>query len=235
MLNQYSAQQLGQLPMIDTYEMFHKEFVKLPQMFQDHRKYFVENFRGFGEDAFHAMWFWLFERYKPKNILEIGIYRGQTLSLFQLLANHFSYQADIWGISPLLPGNDSVSTYPNIDYNQDINTNFSHFGLANPQILKSSSLEKPARQLIKSRKWDLIYIDGNHDLPFVIADYVNCADALSESGILVMDDSSLNRDFHRAGAFRGHPAPSMVVDQLAKKELEWLFAVGHNNVMAHTP
>ena len=235
MLAQYSPQQLRQLPMLDTYELFYQEFLQMPGVFKTHRQYFTENYRGFGEDAFHAMWYWLFERYRPTNILEIGIYRGQTLSLFQLLANHFSYQADIWGISPLVQGNDSVSSYPSIDYLQDINTNFAHFGLNNPQILRASSIEKPARQLIKSRKWDLIYIDGNHDLPFVIADYVNCADALSETGILVMDDSSLNRNFKRPGSFAGHPAPSMVMDQLAVRELEWLFAVGHNNILVNKP
>ncbi|MCZ2340159.1 MAG: hypothetical protein LC127_18615, partial [Chitinophagales bacterium] len=45
----------------------------LPKILLKHRKYFSQNNRGFGEDAFHAMWWLLFREYKPVNCLEIGV------------------------------------------------------------------------------------------------------------------------------------------------------------------
>jgi hypothetical protein len=40
------------------------------------RHYFNQCRRGFGEDAFHAMWFLLFRQFRPVSFLEIGVYRG---------------------------------------------------------------------------------------------------------------------------------------------------------------
>src|SRR5213594_2352008 len=47
----------------------------LTEAIREHRRYFAQKGRGFGEDAFHAMWFLLFEQLKPKRALEIGVYR----------------------------------------------------------------------------------------------------------------------------------------------------------------
>lgn len=217
--------------MNDVYEIFLNTYRQLPKKFIEHREYFAAG-RGFGEDAFHAMWYYIFETFKPKAVLEIGVFRGQTISLFELLAKHFDYEAEVWGLSPLAAVNDSVSAFPtDIDYESDIRENFSYFNLAEPKLFKASSIEKNARRFIKSRKWDLIYIDGNHDMPYVLSDYMNCADALTEDGILVVDDSSLYRNFERYGSFKGHIAPSEVVDKIAVHEFELILSVGHNNVM----
>ena len=228
----HTAEELKSLPMNDVYEIFLNSFSEMPGELIKHREYFSSQGRGFGEDAFHAMWYYLFEQYKPKNILEIGVFRGQTISLFELLSRHFDYKAEVWGISPLGAVNDSVSQFPtNIEYETDIKLNYAFFNLGEPNLLKASSIEKKARQFIKSRKWDLIYIDGNHDMPYVISDYMNCADALSETGLLVVDDSSLNRNFNRNGSFKGHVAPSEIVDKIAVHEFDLILSVGHNNVM----
>jgi predicted O-methyltransferase YrrM len=215
----------------DVYEIFLNSYKEMPEEFRKHREYFSQG-RGFGEDAFHAMWYYLFEEHKPKNVLEIGVFRGQTLSLFELLGKHFDYKVNAWGISPLAAVNDSVSQFPtNVNYEEDIKTNFSFFGLSEPKLFKASSIEKKAREFIKSRKWDLIYIDGNHDLPFVLSDYMNCAEALTDGGLLVIDDSSLNRNFSRQGSFKGHVAPSEIVDKIAVHEFDLILTVGHNNVL----
>ena len=67
----------------------------LPQLFNEHRAYFAKAGRGFGEDVFHAMWFLLFEHFRPANALEIGVYRGQTITLMKLLSRHFNFQCEI--------------------------------------------------------------------------------------------------------------------------------------------
>ena len=94
-----------------------------------HRYYFKKNKRGFGEDAFHGMWDYLFSVYKPKNILEIGVYRGQSISLFELISKNLKLKAEVWGITPLSNDGDSVSEYLDIDYLEDIKKNYQYFDL----------------------------------------------------------------------------------------------------------
>ena len=70
------------------YEFFLFYFYKESKsIVRRHRLYFSKNKRGYGEDAFSGMWDFIFKTYQPINILEIGVYRGQTLSLFHILSN----------------------------------------------------------------------------------------------------------------------------------------------------
>lgn len=212
------------------YQIFKGTFKNLPEEIQKHRKYFLD--KGFGEDAFHAMWYYLFDTYRPKNVLEIGVFRGQTISLFNLLGKTFNYSPYVLGISPLTDANDSVSTYDKLDYAKDIATHYEYFNLGTPNLLKEYSEKKIARETIKSKKWDLIYIDGNHDWPNVLVDYCNCAEALSDAGIIVFDDSSLHENYDPPpNAFKGHPGPSYVLEAYAKQEMDLFLTVGHNNCL----
>ena len=47
-----------------------------------------------------------------------------------------------------------------------------------------------------------------------------------------MDDSSLYFDFQQKkyGGFTGHPGPSKVAKDIAMKKMNFLGAVGHNNI-----
>ena len=49
-------------------------------------------------------WFWhqLLEEVRPSRMLEIGVYRGQTMSLWQLLAMELGFETEITGVSPLV-------------------------------------------------------------------------------------------------------------------------------------
>jgi hypothetical protein len=228
----FTDEELKNLNINVSYKVFENSYKVLPEKIIEHREYFKSNGRGFGEDPFHAMWYYLFQQYQPKNVLEIGVFRGQTLSLFNLLSKFFDYECSVTGISPLEAVNDSVSSFPtDVNYEEDIIKNFNHFNLGDPNLVRSSSIERKARQVIKSKKWDLIYIDGNHDMPYVISDYMNCVDALSDNGIMVIDDSSLYRGLEIQGAFKGHVAPSQVLDAIAVNELQHILTVGHNNVL----
>src|SRR5437588_660872 len=66
--------------------MHHYFWHRAPAFVREHRSYFKADQRGFGEDAFHSMWWLLFLQEKPARMLEIGIYRGQTVSLWALIA-----------------------------------------------------------------------------------------------------------------------------------------------------
>lgn len=203
-----------------------------PTSIKEHRTYFKEESRGFGEDVFHAMWYLLLREFRPTQCLEIGIYRGQVVSLWALISQILEFPSHIHGISPFTPAGDNVSTYlANIDYQTDTIKNHETFSLPPPTLLKALSTDEDALALINSRKWDLIYIDGNHDYEIALSDYEVCKKNLAAGGLLVMDDASLYSDYHPPlFSFAGHPGPSRIVKELAVHELKFLGAVGHNNV-----
>ena len=72
-----------------------------------HRAYFRDTSRAFGEDAFHAMWFKLFQEFRPMSAVEIGVYRGQTLTLWLLIARYLGIATDVWVVTPLSSLGDS--------------------------------------------------------------------------------------------------------------------------------
>ena len=204
----------------------------LPEEFRAHRDYFTKNGRGFGEDAFHAMWFLLFREFRPKSFLEIGVFRGQSLSLATLCARHFKLECLVQGVSPFSSAGDSVSKYAkHVDYLSDTLANFSFFQLAPPSLLKAYSTDAEARQLIASRNWDFIYIDGNHDYSVARADWDLCSRHISPGGIIVLDDSGLDTAFRPpAFATAGHPGPSQLATEINRETFTEILQVGHNRV-----
>lgn len=196
---------------------------------KSHKKYFSRGQRGFGERPFHAAWNDIFKEFKPRYVMEIGVYRGQIISLWKLIADKNSFPIEVYGITPLENMNDSVSTYIDIDYEQDIKENFNKFNLSQPNILRARSTDMEAKTLIASRKWDLIYIDGNHDYDIVLQDYRLAHANLKKHGILCFDDSSLFMKFEINGVFKGHEGPSRIVSEFAQKEMQHLMTIGHNN------
>ena len=117
LLKRISLKELIKIDKIDVYSYLFLYFHKyLPKELKRHRGYFFSEFRGFGEDAFHSLWYLLFNEYKPENVLEIGIYRGQTLSLFHILSKNLNMSNYVAGISPLDSSGDDFSEYLEIDY-----------------------------------------------------------------------------------------------------------------------
>jgi hypothetical protein len=213
----------------DLYRSYDHAFRDIcPQWLRDHRKFF-EAGRGYGESAFHAAWLDVLGRDKPKNLLEIGVYRGQSISLWQLIANKLGLEMFIVGITPLTNIGDSVSNYVDLDYKCDIQSNFREFNLGNPRLVNSLSTEKIALDFIASIVWDLIYIDGSHDYEVVEQDYLNSIKNLRQGGLLCMDDSSLYLGAFLDGVFKGHDGPSRVVRDFAIPQMNYEFTVGHLN------
>jgi hypothetical protein len=214
----------------DLYEFYNFKFIWLaPQWLKKHRRYFSSKQRGFGEKPFHSAWQEVFLKFEPKKVLEIGVYRGQVISLWQLIAQRTAMDIEVYGISPLQETGDSVSKYVKIDYESDIENNFNQFNLVAPNLIKALSTDFTAREFIESKEWDLIYIDGSHDFDVVLQDFKLALANLKNHGVLCFDDSSLYLDFEIKGIFKGHPGPSRVVRDFAMKEMKHLMTVGHNN------
>lgn len=204
----------------------------LPAELKAHRAFFTQDSRGFGEDAFHVMWWRLVRKFEPNTFLEIGVYRGQVLSLISLIAKLEGIECHVTGISPFSPAGDSVSIYrSNLDYLEDTLANFRKFELPLPELIKAYSTDASALDVIASRKWDMIYIDGNHDYDIVLKDWHACSKAVESGGIIVLDDSGLSTNY-RPPCFStaGHPGPSQLASEIDRSEFEEIFQVGHNRV-----
>ena len=204
----------------------------LPSELRDHRSYFRTSGRGYGEDVFHLMWWMIHLEFKPQKILEIGVFRGQTLSLSSLIQRKLGVSGHVVGISPFCSAGDGVSVYAeNIDYYQDTLKNFKHFNLGPPDLLKAYSTDPIAKIKIHSAKWDLIYIDGSHDYSVVAADWDSCSNALRIGGVLVLDDAGLHTNYKPASySTAGHPGPSRVASEVTDTRFKRILQVGHNIV-----
>ena len=215
------------------HQYFHHYFWNLaPDWLKNHREYFSKEKRAFGEDAFHAMWYLIFKELKPQKVLEIGVYRGSTLSLFSLLSQQFQTQTEVHGISPFTSAGDAVSKYlDNINYYDDVKKNFDYFNLPYPFLHKGFSTDKEMVNFIKSNMWDLIFIDGNHDYEIAKADFDVCSMSIRKGGLIVLDDSSLYTSFKPPFySNAGHPGPSRVASEINPDLFVEILSVGHNRV-----
>lgn len=222
---------------LDRYKYFLWKYnYVLPAAFKDHRKFFVESQRGFGEDSFHAMWDLIIREFQPSTMLEIGVYRGQTLSLWSLIAHEYGMSIETWGVSPLTAAGDEVSKYIDVDYKLDIEKSFSLFELDKPNLFKGLSQDKSAVEFISSKTWDVIYVDGSHDYQDVVLDIELAKMVLSPGGILVLDDASKYVNYTPLSfAFEGHPGPSKAAQEITQSE-DWKFigSCGHNRIFIST-
>lgn len=218
---------------LDCYRYFHQH---LPAELKEHRAYFLQDRRGYNEDAMHVMWFMLFQEFKPKAFLEIGVFRGQTINLAALLSRRNHVPCFVQGISPFSPAGDRVSRYrTDVDYLPDTLAHFKHFGLPAPTLLKAYSTDPEAEAVIRSRLWDVIYIDGNHDYEVARRDWIICSQNVPSGGIVVLDDSNLGTDYRPPlFATAGHPGPSQVVREIDAKQFREILRVGHNRVFQKT-
>lgn len=215
------------------YKYFEWVFLFLtPKRVQNHRLFFSKSARGFGEDAMHGMWWLLFKEFQPGRVLEIGVYRGQTISLWSMLAQIKKYSIEIWGVSPLSDAGDEVSKYPSINYEEDINSNHLQFSLPKPNLIKGFSTEPEVIKFVSENSWDIAYLDGSHDVNVVRKDVQSVATSLKIGGLLILDDASLYSMYTPPKhAFAGHPGPSTVAIELLESEnFEEIGSCGHNRI-----
>jgi hypothetical protein len=214
---------------LDCFRYFHDG---LPEEVRVHREWFASARRGFGEDAFHTMWALLFGRWRIVDYVEIGVYRGQTLSLAALLQRRAGIKGNVTGISPFEAVGDSLSRYPQgIDYQTDTLANFAHFQLPPPRLIKAYSTDPEAVEVIRKGPWDCVYIDGNHDYEIVQADWKASSEGVRPGGLIVLDDAALGTDFEPPPfATKGHPGPSRLADEIDQGRFPEILRVGHDRV-----
>jgi len=201
-----------------------------------HRTFVEQKGYGFGERAFHWAWKLLVDEMPDGfRFLEIGVFKGQVISLIRLLADMQEKHAIINGVTPLSTTSGpqgKFSKFPESDYAQDIANLHHAFGLAQPQILNRDSTDGISHWLVgKIPKFDIVYIDGCHEFDSVLSDIKFYSERVKPGGYLVMDDSANNLK-EPWGFFQGIVDVSTAVMLTLDTDPQWkhLIAVMHLRV-----
>lgn len=240
-------------------DAIHAQFtqhVNSVEWLKTHRDWIEANRLGFGDRAFHYLWYLLVRRVAADclnpHLLEIGVYKGQVISLWSLIAKQCELSLKVTAISPL-QGNPPPQSrfqllwrqltsvkfhndqrvgnlYEEMDYQRTIEDLFRHFGLdfAAVNLIRGFSQEAQVIEKARTRRYAIVYIDGDHSYDGVRRDIYNFAGLVIDNGYLVMDDAS----YYLPGStfWKGHETVSRACDLIPSLGFVNILNVGHNRI-----
>lgn len=125
-----------------------------------------------------------------KNILEIGTYNGQfTNFLSQIYPNAKISTIDLDENDPEFK--DQYNRQNKNMLNKFLNQRKIYLDKKNIIFIKDNSLN--IKNYFNSKKFDLIWIDGDHSNPVVTIDIINSLDLINDKGIILNDDVTINK------------------------------------------
>lgn len=213
------------------HKMIHETFIENvnnDELLNRHRTWVETNIWGFGERSFH--WFWLLlinEMPNEFSFLEVGLYRGQSISLVALISMYQAKIAHVYGVSPL---DNSDGNYDS-DYRSDIKKIHDAFELPNTYtIYHGSSTDKSIiEQAQSTTQYDIVYIDGCHLYEYVVSDLKHYPEIVKVGGYLVIDDACTDMSMPW-GFFQGILPVTTAVLQWENESFEFQFNVVHLRV-----
>lgn len=223
---------------IDTPEYhkhIHKSFIENvnnDKKLKAHRDFVETHSFGFGERSFHWLHKLLVDEMPAEfSFLEVGIFRGQTLSLSRLLADIAGKVVDRYGVSPM----DSSDGHWESNYFEDVSIIHKAFDLEEDYIIyHGSSMEEGiVYKASSTAPYDIVYVDGCHEYDYVVSDLYNYAPMVKKGGYLLIDDAC--NDFSMPwGFFQGINDVTNAVLEWEKtdlgKQFEFVFSVVHNRL-----
>jgi hypothetical protein len=220
----------------DIYQGLLNEYFHDPVLV-NHRTHIENNNLGYGEKPFHIVWRELVKSQKSKfKFLEIGVYKGQVMSLIKYLSNLSYKDCEVYGVTPLSNVGDKYSKrYDDVDYSNIIKSLFNHFNLdfdLNINIINGNSTDENIKTKIKSLGlFDIVYIDGCHDYECVVSDINLMKEITKIDSYIVFDDASCYKDIKRDG-FKGHTDVCDAIKNYIESDnsFEEIICVGHNRV-----
>lgn len=221
-----------------------------------HRRHVERNRLGFGDTAFHAMWNLLLreasQHFGNVQALEIGVYKGQIISLWNLIAAAERLNVAVSAITPL-QGNAAPSSaiwrrlrrlfdrrfreqllngnfYPECDYDAEVRGLFRSFELDfdRVRLYRGYSNDAGILQSQADQRYHLIYVDGDHTYEGALADFRNFAPKVAPGGWLIADDAGC--DLPGTVFWKGHDAVTRAAAVLLELGFRNVFNVGHNRV-----
>lgn len=198
-----------------------------------HRDWVQSHIFGFGERSFH----WLHKIVvdeMPEQFLfhEIGGFRMQVVSLYQLLADRTKRIVDRTVTSPMSTLNVGGDPFWESDYFADSDTMHDAFNLSKGYVLIHGNSTTLGSIMAAPKRVNVLYIDGGHDYETVYSDMNNHAPNVIEGGYLICDDCSNGLNMW-PGCFPGIMTVSQAVDRYMHEHAsEWdhIGAVMHNRV-----
>lgn len=178
---------------------------------------------GFGERSFYWMWKLIVDELPDHfSLLEIGVFRGQTLALVQMLAQLAGKTCSVYGVTPL----DTTDGHWESDYKSDIHFLHNYFALNQPTIIEGLSTEPEIIEAVKVLKsFDVVYIDGGHTYDVAKSDIIEYAPLAKQ--YLVIDDCCNDLDI----PFGMFPGIQSVTDAVRDTiETPHSYNVVHNKV-----
>ena len=92
--------------------------------------YFSVKDIAYGELAFRYMWLLILNQVKQNsNLLEIGVYKGSTLSLMRIISDFLNKSFNVYGLTPLNSTGDKFSNYFDHNYLYEIKRVHSFFNI----------------------------------------------------------------------------------------------------------
>lgn len=221
-----------------------------------HRRHVETAKLGFGDPAFHALWRLLLHeacrRFGKPRALEIGIYKGQVISLWALLAAREGFALDVAALGPLAGQPPPPRTlfnrllnrvhpqrrerarnadyYAEEDYEGIVRTHFAHHDLDFNQVRLFRGYSTDAAQLARlcDETFHLVYVDGDHTFAGAQHDFRTFAPKVVTGGWIIADDAGA--DLPGTAFWKGHPSVSRAARELPHLGFRNVFNIGHNCV-----
>jgi hypothetical protein len=241
----------------DIFRLF-GELTRQTDWLSSHRDWVEANNWGFGDRPFHHMWRLILqhlaERGGPVACLEIGVFKGQVVSLWSLIGDRCRIPLRITAVSPFAgssapaPRNRLIQNllaavsrryrdewtagnlYERRDYLADCKRIFDQFGLdfSEVEVVRGFSTDQAVLDSLAGRVFDLVYIDGDHSEEVATHDVKSFAPKVVPGGFIVMDDASLTLDIDLH--YRGRPGATKAAELLPSMGFVNVLNVGHNRV-----
>lgn len=214
----------------DYHQTIHESFTDIlnitPEL-KAHRDFVQNNIYGFGERSFWWLWKLLCDELAvDSKLLEVGCFKGATLSVWKLLLP----DSKVFGVTPL----DSTGIDWEGDYAKFIADIHEKFGQQQPTIIKGLSEAPESIQAAKEQApYDVTYIDGGHERHHIDNDLLHYAPMVKPGGYLVIDDAAcwMNMPF---GYFQGIlPVSEGLVDYMKEHGSEWEFITNCVHLMVY--
>jgi len=222
-----------------------------------HRDWVEKHEFGYGQRAFHYLWYLLLAalgaRFRPVDMLEIGVYKGQIISLAALAARELGFEVDITALSPFSGNHARLpvwrtaaqflvrpafrrayllgNLHPISDYLADNRRMFDAFGLDFDRVhtVRGLSTSPAIAARLSGERFAIVFIDGDHSYEAARFDIENYAPLVRPGGFMIVDDGATF--LPGRGYFKGMKSVSRAC-HLLEQSPHWqnVLNVGHDRV-----
>lgn len=221
-----------------------------------HRAHVEMNQLGFGDPAFHALWDALLteaaNKFNQVRALEIGVFKGQVISLWALLAKKRQLDVEVHALTPLA-GNPAPplgwlhrvryrldagyrenfrtgNHYADDDYETAVREHFRHHDLdfEKVRLHRGFSTDPGLKAQLETARFEILYVDGDHREAGARHDFREYGAKVVPGGWLVADDAG--HDLPGNTFWKGYPEVTAALDELPALGFSNVLNVGHNRV-----